>query len=269
MARPQLLLFESERKKGSNAESGPVVLVRLTAPLQERIAGLVRIIREQKLQHVVTPDFAWSACHISAPASRLFLESTLCISATEIWVESLWRAWREEDPPERFVTARKRLQAIMPMDDMPARQMALSPLVTRMATVPYQQRLQALIESERLYDMLFRAAYDMKRAVPDEKFAIAERIWFGEERPILSARQAWKCVEDELERWELRLEAERSALAHSVLGIEVGDIVTTGNADRLLRVSVTGGTLCAGDDSVTFVVCGIRFRKDGTLDKVR
>jgi len=49
-ARAQILAFESERKKGSYAESGPVVLVRLTAPLQEPIAALVRIIRKHKPQ---------------------------------------------------------------------------------------------------------------------------------------------------------------------------------------------------------------------------
>lgn len=68
---------------------------------------------------------------------------------------------------------------------------------------------------------------------------------------------------------ELQLEAERSALAQSILGIEIGDIVTTGNADRLLRISVTGATLYAGDDGVNFSVSGIRFRKDGTLGKLR
>ena len=191
------------------------------------------------------------------------------LSATEIWVETLRRAWREDDPPERFSTARQALSAIMPIDYMPPRETALPPLVTRMATEPYQVRLQALIESERIYDMLTRAAYDMERVVPDEKLTIAERIWFGEERPFLSARQAWKRLEDELERWELQLEAERSSLAQSILGIEIGDIVTTGNADRLLRISVTGATLYARDDGVTFSVSGIRFRKDGTLGKLR
>lgn len=272
-ARPQVLVFESERKKGSYAESGPAVLVRLTVPLQERIAALVRIIREQKLQHVVMPlmaaDHAWSARHLHEPASRLFLESALCISATEIWVESLRRAWREEDPPERFATTRKKLRTIMPIDYMPFREVALPPLVTRAKTVPYQRRLQALMEADRVHDMLSQAAYDMERTVPDEKLALAERIWFGEERPFLSARQAWKRLEDELERWELQLEAERSALARSILGIEVGDIVTAGNADRLLRVSVTGATIYGGEEGVTFVVDGTRFRKDGTLGKLR
>jgi hypothetical protein len=273
LAQPQILLFETERKKGGYSESGPVVLLRLTAALQERIAALVRIIREQKLQHVVMPlmaaDFAWSALHLHEPASRLFLESTLCISGTEIWVESLQRAWREEDPPERFATGRKTLRTIMPIDYMPVGETALPPLVTRGATTPYQERLQALIEAERIYDMVSQAAYDMERTVPDEKLAIAERIWFGEERTFRSARLAWRRLEDELERWETQLEAERTALAHSILGIEVGDIVTTGQGNRFLRVSVTGATISAGDDGVTFIIYGIRFRKDGTLGKLR
>ncbi len=272
-ARAQVLVFQSEHKKGSYRESGPVVFVRLTVPLQERIAALVRIIREQRLQYVVMPlvaaDHAWSARHLYEPAARLFLESTLCISATEIWVESLRRAWREEDPPERFTTTRKALLAIMPIDYMPVREAALPPLVTRAATVPYQKRLQALMEADRVHDMISQAAYDMERTVPDEKLALAERIWFGEERPFLSARQAWKRLEDELARWQLQLEAERSALARSILGIEVGDIVTAGKADRLLRISVTGVTLYSGEEDVTFVVDGTRFRKDGTLGKLR
>jgi hypothetical protein len=67
-------VFESERKSESYAQAGLVVLVRLTAPLRERIAALVGIIREQKLQHVVMPlmaaDFAWLTGHLYAPASR-------------------------------------------------------------------------------------------------------------------------------------------------------------------------------------------------------
>ena len=44
-------------------------------------------------------------------------------------------------------------------------------------------------------------AYDMDRAIPDEKLALAERIWFGDERPFSSARKAWQHLEGELERW--------------------------------------------------------------------
>lgn len=47
----------------------------------------------------------------------------------------------------------------------------------------------------------------------------------------------------------------------------VGDIVTAGKADQLLRVSVTGVTIYGGEEGVTFVVDGTR--KDGTLGKLR
>lgn len=250
-----------------------MVLVWLTAPLQERIAALVRIIREQKLVHVVTPlmaaDFAWSARHLHRPALSTFLESVLCISKTEIWVECLRRGWREEDPPERFATARQPLRAIMPIDYMPEREKPLPPLVTRAATVPYQKRLDALIATERIYAMLSEAAYAMDRAVPDEKLSIAERIWFGDDRPFLSARQAWTRLQDELERWEQQLEAERSALAQSILGIGIGDIVASGSGDRFARIQVASIGLHAGDDGVLFYIYGTRFRKDGTLGKLR
>lgn len=199
----------------------------------------------------------------------MLLESTLCISATEIWVETLRRAWREEDPPERFATDRHALRTIMPIDHMAHKVTVLPSLVTRTSTQPYQARLEALIEAERIHEMLHRAAYDMERTVPHEKFAVAERLWFGDVRPFLSARQAWKHLEDELERWELQLEAERSALAQSILGIGIGDIVKTGSADRLLRIQVEGATLYAGEGGVTFTVSGIRFRKDGSLGKQR
>src|SRR3546814_926015 len=273
LARPQLLVFESDGRKGWSIAAGPTVLVRLTVSLQERIASLVRIVREQKLRHVVMPlmaaDHAWSAHHVYTPESRLFLESTLCVSESEIWVECIRRAWREEDPPERIVTGRLKLQAIMPIDYMPVREITLSPTVSRAAVAPYRERLRGLLEADRVHEMMSEAAYALEREVPDGRLALADRIWFGNERPFRSTREAWKRLEDELERWETELEAERSALAQSILGIEVGDIVTAEIRGRVLRLSVTGISLYADDKHATFVVNGTRFRKDGTLGKLQ
>ena len=272
LAQAQLLVFEREDKNAWNAK-GPVVLVRLTVPLQERIASLVRIVRIQKLQHVVMPlmaaDHAWSAHHLHNPDSRLFLESTLCVSASEIWVECIRRAWREEDPPERIVTGRLKLQAIMPIDYMPAREIQLSPMVSRATVAPYRERLRGLLEAERLHEMMSHVAHAIEGEVPEETLTLADRIWFGKERPFQSAREAWRRLDDELDCWETELEAERSALAQSILGIEVGDIMTTESRGRLLRLSVTGMSLYASDAHVTFVVNGTRFRKDGTLGKLQ
>jgi hypothetical protein len=273
LARPQVIVFESEGNRAWYTAKGPVVFVRLTVQLQEQIANLVHLVRHQRLRHVVMPliatDHAWSAHHIYTPESHMLLDSTLCVSTSEIWVESMRRAWREEDPPERFATGRIRLEAIMPIDYMPAREIALPNVISKATAAPYQKRLRGLIEAERVLEMVSRAAYSVERAVPDATLAIADRLWFGESRPFLSAQQAWRSLEVELERWETELEAQRTALAQSILGIEVGDIVTTQSDGRLVRLSVTGTTLYVSDKDVTFLVNGTRFRKDGTLGKLQ
>ena len=273
LARPQLLVFESEDKKSPYAESGPVVFVRFTASLQERIATLVRIVRDQKLHHVVMPlmaaDFSWVVHHIYVPDSNHSIDSTLCVSATEIWVQCMRKAWREEDPPERISSGRLTLQTIMPIDYMPVQDVPLSPVISRAAVEPYRERLRALLEAEGVHEMMSNAAYNMEREVPDETLAIADRMWFGDERPFRSARDAWRRLEEELHRWELDLETERSALAQSILRIDKGDVVTTQRGARLLRLSVTEVSLYASERHVTFIVNGTRFRKDGTLGKVQ
>ncbi|MPY75152.1 MAG: hypothetical protein GEU87_12910 [Alphaproteobacteria bacterium] len=273
LARPQVLVFESEGKRSWQAAADPVVLVRLTACLQERIAALVRIVRHQKLQHVVVPlmaaDYAWSARHVYSPESQLFLDSFLCVSATELWVECTSRAWREDYPPVRIATSRMSLQAIMPIDYMPVREVPLFPVVSQTTVAPYREHLRALLEAERVHEMMSHAAYAIEPEVPDERLDIADRIWFGKKKPFHSAREAWRRLEEELERWDVELEAERSTLAQSILGIEVGDIVTNERDGRLLRLSVTGTTLYASDEHVTFIVNGTRFRKDGTLGKLQ
>jgi len=273
LARPQLLVFENASRKSWSTADGPVVFVRLTANLQERIAALVRFVRDQKLQHVVMPlmatDHAWSVRHVFTPESRLFLDSTLCVSGAELWVEFTRKAWRDEDPPEHYVTSRLSLKEIMPIDHMPKHEVSISPTISRASVAPYRERLVALLEAERVNEMMVNSAYAIERAVPNETLAIADRLWFGEKRPFSAAREAWRQLEGELERWEGELESERSMLARAILGIEAGDIVTGENRGRLLRISVTGITLYASDDYVTFVVNGTRFRKDGTIGKLQ
>jgi hypothetical protein len=94
--------------------------------------------------------------------------------------------------------------------------------------------------------------------VPDEKLAIAERIWFGGERPFMSALEAWRRLEDELERGEMQPEAERSAVCPLDLG------------HRGWRHRYTWEcrppTPRLGD---WIVVYGTRFRKDGIIGKLK
>jgi hypothetical protein len=105
----------------------------------------------------------------------------------------------------------------MPVDFLSASNKVLSPVISRVAITPYADRLRALQEAERIYEMMSNAAYAMQREVPGEILSIVDRLWFGEQRPFQAARDAFRHVETELERWEIELEAERSALARSML----------------------------------------------------
>ncbi len=221
------------------------------------------------MSHFIESESRVSHKRILSWATWIFLDSWLCVSTSEIWVEWSRKAWREDDPPERFVTGRINLGAVMPIDFIPVREATLSPVVSTAKVKPYRERLLALLEAERVHEMMSHAAYTMEREVPGETLALADRILFGNKRPFQAAREAWRHLEDELERWEVELEAERSALARSILEIGPGDIVTSQSRSRLLRLSVTGTSLYASDGHVTFVIQGIRFRKDGTLGKLQ
>jgi hypothetical protein len=273
LARPQLLAFETEGKRHSFSAAGPIVLVRWTAELQTRIATLAQIARGQNLSHVVQPlpaaDHAWSSTHLYQPESDFILNSYLCISPDFAWVEWYRRSWREDDPPERHSTSRIKLRDVMPIDFLDGNvDKVLSPGISEAKVKPYLVRLQALDEAERIFEMLTNAAYALDRSVPNETLAMADRIWFGSERPFRAAREAFVLIESDLERWEQQIEAERSQLAQAVLGVRPGDIVASQQNGMLTRISAESISLYSTDKHVTFVVSGRRFRKDGTLGKL-
>jgi hypothetical protein len=273
LARPQLLAFETEGKRHSFSAAGPIVFVRWTAELQARIATLARIARDQNLSHVVQPlsaaDHAWSSTHLYRPESDFILNSYLCISPDVAWIEWYRRSWREDDPPERHSTSRIKLRDVMPIDFLDGEvEKVLPPGISAAKVKPYLARLQALDEAERIFEMLTNAAYALDRSVPNETLAMADRIWFGSERPFRAAREAFAHIETDLERWEQQIEAERSQLAQAVLGVRPGDIVTSHQHGTLTRISAESISLYSTENHVTFVVSGRRFRKDGTLGKI-
>ncbi|MCD7109648.1 hypothetical protein LRX75_11380 [Rhizobium sp. DKSPLA3] len=273
IARPQLLAFETEKKRHSFSAAGPIVFVRWTAELQARIATLAAIARNQNLSHVVMPlsaaDHAWSSTHLYQPESDFVLNSYLCISPEAAWIEWYRRSWNEENPLERHATNNVKLRDVMPIDFLDGDESKALPLTIPEARVkPYRSRLNALDEAERIYEMMVKAAYAMDRSIPNDILAMADRIWFGTERPFQAAREAFAHIETDLEHWEQQLEAERSQLAQAVLGVTIGDTVTSQRNGMLLRISSESISLYSTDKSITFVISGKRFRKDGTLGKI-
>ncbi|MEJ2463638.1 MAG: hypothetical protein P8098_18705 [Candidatus Thiodiazotropha sp.] len=74
--------------------------------------------------------------------------------------------------------------------------------IRRSGIKPYAERLQALQEARAVYDSLVDATYDMDRAIPNERLALFDRLWFsqGEMGPFIGAQRAWRRLEADLER---------------------------------------------------------------------
>ncbi|MCX7282461.1 MAG: hypothetical protein NTX28_00130 [Novosphingobium sp.] len=155
----------------------------------------------------------------------------------------------------------------MPIELMPTKEVEIPTPLRRIRIKQHWPRLRALIEAERVHEMLERSTYDIERSVPDERLAVSYRIWFGAERPLLGARNAWERLTEEIERWQQELEAERADLCCTILGVELGDILVKPEKGQITRLQVTRTSMNISDERVFFVIDGLRFRKDGTTGK--
>jgi hypothetical protein len=103
--------------------------------------------------------------------------------------------------------------------------------------------------------------------VPDERLAIADRVLFDEERPLLAARQAYHRVWEELERWREEIDAERADLGLDMLGLQPGDIKVHPKRGSLVRIELDRADVHLCDGRISFTLHGKRFRKDGLPGK--
>ena len=96
---------------------------------------------------------------------------------------------------------------------------------------------------------------------------LADRVLFGEERPLLAARQAYNRVWEELERWREELDAERADLGFDMLGLQPGDVVVHPKRGSLVRIELDRADVHLRDGRISFTLQGKRFRKDGLPGK--
>lgn len=176
-------------------------------------------------------DYAWCVRYVYWPSRFTQIATELCVSEKEMWLQCDHSShWGTES--ERYRTDRHSIHQLVPVDLLGAHDIRLPPVVSRTVLRRYGKRVKALLQSEELYDSLISASYQLEGQVPDERLALADRLWFGngETGPFLGARRAWRQMEDELERWEQAIEAERAELCRDIAGIAPGD--SHGNAGR-------------------------------------
>lgn len=271
-AREQLVLFRREDRQGELLEHGPAIVVRFSGSLQERIASLHRLVRERGLAHAAmalgTGDHAWSVRYVYWPSTLAHVRTELCVSAKEVWLQcdgtSSWGTG-----PERYRTDRLSIHQLASVDLLDPKEIPLPPIASRAMLRPYDKRVKALREAEQLYESLVSAAYQLEQQVPDECLALADRLWFGNggDGPFLSARRAWRRMEEELERWEQAIEAEKAELCRDIAGIAPGDIVVADQQGKAIRVQVESASISFYESTMMLHFYGTRFRKDGLLGK--
>ena len=269
-AKEQILVFHRKSYDRYSRSDGLIISLRATQNFLERVAHLSRLALDSDLAYVATDmsalEHAWSVNQISSPRAYSRAKVELCVSSHEVWlradVEDTWSR-------DRFETVRMPLRDICPIDLMPPNEQRLPPKIRQSMMKPYADRLQVLQEARAVFDALVDAAYDMDRAVPNERLALFDRLWFsqGETGPFVNARRAWRRLEADLESWEQELESETVALCQDVLGINVGDFVVVESGKSLVRLEIEGMSVYPSDDRVIFSVWGKRFRKDGLPGK--
>lgn len=269
-AKEQLLVFHRKSDDRYFRSNCPTVSIRATPDFLGHVVDLSRLARDNGLAYVAVDmsalEHAWSVNQISSPRTYSKAKTELCASYQEVWiradVEDTWSR-------DRFETVRMLLRDICPIDLMPPNEQRLPTKIRRSTLKPYAERLQALQEARAVYDGLVDAAYDMDRAIPNERLVLFDRLWFsqGETGPFVTARRAWQRLEADLERWEQEIESETASLCQDVLGIEVGDIAVVESGKSLVRFEVEGMSVYTSDGRVIFGVWGKRFRKDGLPGK--
>jgi hypothetical protein len=272
IARAQVVLFQRKERQGCAGDRGSAIVVRLSTDIQHRIADLRRLVRDNRLNYIASEidgrDYALSVRHVYSPNSYASITSELCVSFHEVWfrceMTSIWN-----DHVERFETSRISLQQLIPVDLLPSRDIQLPSVIQKSRLRPYAERLKVLQEGEEMCEALLTSVYKIEDAVPDDRMVLAERLWFGREEngPFSMARQAWRNIEQDMEKWELSLELERAELCKEVLGVERGDIVTVESKGQALRIQIEDASVHTYDSKVLFHLSGKRFRKDGMLGK--
>ena len=268
--KEQVVVFRPKRDQHQRGTYGPTLTIKSTNEFLRRVSQLSRIAQDQRLVYLVADmsglDHAWSVSHIYSPTNYHKADSYLCVSSKEVWVmidkENDWSR-------NQYETEHIALAGLGPIELIPQEERRLPGSIKRSWIKPYAKRLNAIRQAKAIYDSLVDATLDMEKNIPSEQLALYDRLIFSGngKGPFVEARQAWRGLERDLERWEKELEAESLSLCQDVLGIDIGDIVVVDSGKSTVRLTVESMSLYPSDERLLFSIWGKRFRKDGLPGK--
>ncbi|MCP4471629.1 MAG: hypothetical protein GY815_13265 [Gammaproteobacteria bacterium] len=269
LAKEQVLILKRESRHSYSDDQDECIIVYLSAHLVKRIAYLHQLVRENKLAYLVCELSKYETAnlihHLPVYSLGAKADHKLCISDQEIWFEcSINNSWGKE----QFATSAVLLNEVVPVNLLSVNSKEIGPVLARKSLRPFMERINALRDADRAYEVISEAVWRLDSAVPNEHLALVETLVdLDKEKPFRTARRALEEIESDLETWEKNLELEKSEICCQALGVGLGDDLMCEIGGKSARIRLKGASLHMDDEGVYFHLWGKRFRKDGILGK--
>ena len=175
----------------------------------------------------------------------------------------------DEDYEETLETSEIPLEDIAPIELVPRAEVVLPAVVELPKLRISKKRIEAFMEIDHAHDILSSAVYKHEYPVPDDHLVLLEKIFLGSESggPLTAAKETCRKLEDDMEKWELAMEAERQAICAEALGLAIGETVLTESRGKPVRLKIEQMSVFVYDGKLSFHISGKRYRKDGLLGK--
>ena len=274
LAKAHVLLLEKKPEKHHRYDDrGPKIIVRITPEFIQQVANLRRVVAENNLSHAVWDlgpfEHAWIVQYHHDYDRYTRARSQLCVSRHTLWVDCRVKHSWDDDYEETLETSEIPLGDIAPIELVPKADVVLPAVLELPKLQISKKRIEAFMEIDHAHDILSSAVYKHEYPVPDDHLVLLGKIFLGSESggPLTTARETCRKLEDDMERWDLAMEAEREAICAEALGLAIGDTVLTESRGKPLRLKIEQMSVFAYDGKLSFHISGKRYRKDGLLGK--
>ena len=273
LAKSHVLLLERKPERHNRGDRGPQIVIRLSPEFIQQVANLRRVVEENRLSHAVWDlapfEHAWIVQYHYNYDRYVRAHSQLCVSQDTLWAVCRVKQPWDDDFVETFETAELPLSDIAPIELVPIKDVVLPkvPEIPKLA-IP-RQRIEAFMDIDHMHDILSSAIYRHDYPAPDDHLVLLEKIYLGSDTggPLTAAKALCKKLEDDMEKWELALSAEREAICGEALGLGIGDTILTESRGKTLRLKIEQMSAYVYNDKLNFHISGKRYRKDGVLGK--
>lgn len=275
VAEPHVLVLSTEGKRFSERSYGPTVVIRMRAEFHQVIANLHAIVVNNGLNYLAYDLYdlkhTWIVQYIYHYEQFTGARSQLCISADELWVEckARQRDWFEDDLEVR--TARIPISSVTPVELTTPEPVTLPTCLDITRLHVSRERIEAFLEAERAHEIISTAVYRNDfQATPPETLVMFEKLTLpaGARGSLGHARETARRIEDDIERWEMVLDAEREDFCKDALGISKGTTVLSEVHGKPVRLRAESfDAYVSSDGEISLSVNGIRYRKDGSVGK--